>query len=823
MSDHFTLDVDPSRLRAVAAQLDELSAHVRTKAGRVSATPDEIGDRWQGRAAASVKQNMSALGAQMDRYDERFHQAATALRGLAGEYEHALEVKVPELNRRYAAAQTDYDTAVGRADGEHRAATGDLSGPGTRAVRAELDQVRSLAVSGASEDRRQAWHALEVDFGHYKELLRQKTRAASDALASAVVVEVSDAQVEEFRRRSAEAGRPSPMSIGALERFDDTVFTLAGDAQYAADGREAAEQLGEILREGGRSEDEIAAYVALLETSSPAFRKAFAEALDPTELVELQFSAHFTTGDDTTGQGQIVTAVAQILAQGSNADVQGDYPVDPGVYDKLLDAYAGWGTSEGEGLMLLAEVVHAGQGGTAAWDPAVLTRVGDAVLAFEREQVGAYGDWGWSQVNHGWRPVTEAGLRDYGDSSLMDPLAMVLDSMHHDPVAAQDFLTQDAAADTDTLHYLYDRTAGQYFDAFGYSLGGLLDSATTFVGAGGPGSRDHVSAEIANDLVTWVADHPDRWRVTMDQDVVDILTQFMPAVNHPGSTMAPVIEGDPDAPYSWQRLTLPNLAADDLSKVMQLAFGLDYYSDEGRPQFQQFSAVQAAALRSDFMEVAALHGLDEGHLETLAAEQGELKQRTIDWLTESMKAQGAEADEANAAAREAADFVGGLLTDQIPVSKLGGPAGSVAGAGVEGIKSWALDQWLPLTDHQGEMQAEGHAEAIKNRIHGPDTYLNWLDEAGLLGGDADVERYAAQNPDRASFTVVGDDGRRHMMDVSRMRSEALAAAAEQDWDSPATQRWEDFMRYYQTEGEPLLSDHDINSNFQLGTLVEDSQ
>lgn len=31
------------------------------------------------------------------------------------------------------------------------------------------------------------------------------------------------------------------------------------------------------------------------------------------------------------------------------------------------------------------------------------------------------------------------------------------------------------------------------------------------------------------------------------------------------------------------------------------------------------------------------------------------------------------------------------------------------------------------------------------------------------------------------------------------------------------------MRYYQTEGEPFLSDHDINSNFQLGTLVEDSK
>ena len=97
--------------------------------------------------------------------------------------------------------------------------------------------------------------------------------------------------------------------------------------------------------------------------------------------------------------------------------MQGDYPVDPGVYDKLLDARRLGHQHEGE-VLLRPEVVHAGQGGTATWDSAaVLTRVGDAVLAFEREQVGAYGDWGWSQVNHGWRPVTEAGLRDYGDST----------------------------------------------------------------------------------------------------------------------------------------------------------------------------------------------------------------------------------------------------------------------------------------------------------------------------------------------------------------------------------------------------------------------
>lgn len=56
-----------------------------------------------------------------------------------------------------------------------------------------------------------------------------------------------------------------------------------------------------------------------------------------------------------------------------------------------------------------------------------------------------------------------------------------------------------------------------------------------------------------------------------------------------------------------------------------------------------------------------------------------------------------------------------------------------------------------------------------------------------------------------------------------MRAEANAAAKDEDWDSPAIERWEDFMRYYHDQGEPYLAENDINTNFKLGTLVEASK
>ena len=83
MTGHYSLDVHPEDLRATAATLGELSAHLRTKAARVAATPGEIGSRWQGQAATSVKENMAALGQQMNRFDDKFHDASQALKTLA--------------------------------------------------------------------------------------------------------------------------------------------------------------------------------------------------------------------------------------------------------------------------------------------------------------------------------------------------------------------------------------------------------------------------------------------------------------------------------------------------------------------------------------------------------------------------------------------------------------------------------------------------------------------------------------------------------------------------------------------------------------------
>jgi hypothetical protein len=228
-------------------------------------------------------------------------------------------------------------------------------------------------------------------------------------------------------------------------------------------------------------------------------------------------------------------------------------------------------------------------------------------------------------------------------------------------------------------------------------------------------------------------------------------------------------------------------------------------------------------MHADFLEYAEKNGLDGGQLETLAQEQGELKQRTIDWFRESLVSQGASEDQANEDARAAADFLAGLLVDQIPVDRLGGPGGAIAGEVVDGIKGAAIDQWFPLTDHAGDMEAEGHDEEIKNRVHGPDIYLNWLDEAGLLTGGADPTRYVAENPDATSFTMPGEDGALRLRDIREMRAEAQAAVDAEDWEDPAIERWDQFMRYYTNQGEPFLSDHDISTNFQLGTLVEASK
>ena len=129
MTAHYSLDVQPEQLRATARTLGTLSGHLKTKGTTVSGTPGEIGAGWQGQAADSVKENISALGRQMNRFDDKFHDASEALKDLAGHYEHALEVTVPDLNKRWNDAQSVYDNAVIAAD-EQRTRTRRTPGNG---------------------------------------------------------------------------------------------------------------------------------------------------------------------------------------------------------------------------------------------------------------------------------------------------------------------------------------------------------------------------------------------------------------------------------------------------------------------------------------------------------------------------------------------------------------------------------------------------------------------------------------------------------------------------------------------------------------------
>jgi hypothetical protein len=249
----------------------------------------------------------------------------------------------------------------------------------------------------------------------------------------------------------------------------------------------------------------------------------------------------------------------------------------------------------------------------------------------------------------------------------------------------------------DLLHYLYDGRRNQVGMGltWGDALGGVISAGTQFSGGGGPGSKEYVAADIVGDFVHFFGSDPKKLWPGMEQDVVDILTFHIQAVNATNSDATWVGDnphvGDPKGILARDRLTLAVLQKGDLKGLMSSVFGLDYYSKDGRPLFQQFAAVQTAAYKKDFLDASANPDTPPGLLEKIIGEHGVATKETVEWFRIGMDGQATDQDEDEKAAREAADWLIGLATDKIPLDKLPAGAGDIAGAGVDGVKDWALD------------------------------------------------------------------------------------------------------------------------------------
>ena len=88
---HYQLDVQPELVRAVKRTYAGIAAALDTEATGVKKTPAEIGQAWTGRAASTIKGDMTRLGGLLTTFTGHFETAAGALQTLAEAYDRGLE------------------------------------------------------------------------------------------------------------------------------------------------------------------------------------------------------------------------------------------------------------------------------------------------------------------------------------------------------------------------------------------------------------------------------------------------------------------------------------------------------------------------------------------------------------------------------------------------------------------------------------------------------------------------------------------------------------------------------------------------------------
>jgi hypothetical protein len=819
---HFTLNVDPDGIDAAGAGLIELGSHLTSRATEIKSTNGEIPESdWKGGARTSVMAEVEGLGNQAAKFGPMFTNAGQALKTLATTARTAEDVTLKSLNSRWDGAQTTYNDAVSKAGTAYGQAMRDIdpsATPGERKLaREDAVEARNGANSTAYTDRTNTENKLT---GEYQTLVTDLQTAftnASKTLTDNTIVAVPDSTVADFIKNGK-----YPLDLGADDVLAKNGMSLVRDQHDMAEGEQAAKDFNEWMKTGPHSPQEIADYRKRLKIDSPAFRAGFLNSLSLDSLRFMQQTAH--GGTDAKGAeayGTLLTDIAKMMAAGSNSKLQGDYQVRPSFYDAWR-RQAKEGIPEGEGMLFMAEIVQAGQGGKATWDSNLLTGIAKDTIQFEQDMRKKDPNWNWVQLWHGY-PVTEAFKNQMGTAGVpgrADPLAMIFDAAQYDRDASLAILSRTGpdgrpTADTDLLHYLYDgrRNSVGWAYSWGDALGGVVNSATTFTGNGGPGTNEYVSAQIVGDFVHFFGSDPKKLWPGMEQDVVDMLTHHVQDVNAANGKVQwtgdePHV-GDPDGILARDRLTLAVLQKGDLAGLMSKVFQLDYYADGKRPLFQQFTAVQTAAYKQDYVDAAHNPKTPPGLLEQIVGEHGAATKNTVEWFRTGMTGVAKGEDEANKMARDAADWALSLATDKIPVDKLPGPGGDLAGLGVDKLKDWALDGLGFEETHHYDDTTKTVDDVYKDfSTENALAHLNWMDQVGGLG-DASPDAWAKTHPGETDFLEKDPSGRYVLKD-------AVTLYQQRDSDPKA---WNQFVDYWKQQGDPKLRDKDFYEAYELGLIT----
>lgn len=203
MGDHFQLDVDASQVASAGRRLGELGDHLGKQGHTVSSAPGRWADGWHGKASTAVGQEATVLGGHLTSFGGHFHHAGSVIAEFAHDLDTAATVDVPDLNRRWDAADAAYRHAVHQAQTRFDHSTSGIDTSLTPQVRkmikVDLADGRDSATSSASSARSSAQHKLELEYDDLCDRLRRHAQRVSTALSAAVAVPVPAALVAAYQ------------------------------------------------------------------------------------------------------------------------------------------------------------------------------------------------------------------------------------------------------------------------------------------------------------------------------------------------------------------------------------------------------------------------------------------------------------------------------------------------------------------------------------------------------------------------------------------------------------------------------------------------
>lgn len=244
----FHLDVDPDGVLLAAHRLVSLGHGMQEEGTKLRALDAALDQAWEGKAATALGNELTHLSEQVGRSAPFLIGAGRSLTELSHEYQHALDVELPRLNRQWAQADADHQAALGRIGLA-------LSSGGMRTETAPSRQSGGPVITFAPDTRlqeaeaalSQARHALQRRFEQLVQDLRDRTRHAAQGLAHEVVGDASPQAVQQYRAGGAARDALLSLRSTAFDAFSKQLPLTALEHDLTKDPGWDVDRLGREL------------------------------------------------------------------------------------------------------------------------------------------------------------------------------------------------------------------------------------------------------------------------------------------------------------------------------------------------------------------------------------------------------------------------------------------------------------------------------------------------------------------------------------------------------------------------------------------------